>query len=122
MDGYGDDVIHINRLFQIVESTALSSTEYRRSWLDRLALDDQLFQQSIITLRRLDSMRGQDFPGEERVLFHLIQRGVVDHDRSDRRWDSSTRSMRHTAAMGDRLWALILEERARVSVPAILID
>jgi hypothetical protein len=105
-----------------VASTQVDYDQYRNSWLEGISLDDQLFQQAIVTLRHLDSVhRGNDFPGqEERVLFQLIQRGVVDQDRSDRPWDASTRAMRHSAAIGDRLWALILEERARVRVASIL--
>jgi hypothetical protein len=105
-----------------VESTQVDYERYRDFWLEGISLDDQLFQQAIVTLRCLNLVhRGGNFPGqEERVLFQLIQRGVVDHDRSDRPWDASTRATRHSAAIGDRLWALILEERARVRVASIL--
>ena len=93
--------------------------DYRRCWLDGLTLDDQLFQQAIISVDRLNMFRGTDFPGEERVLYHLLQRGVSDHDDSDRPWDASTRAMRHSGAVGERLWHLILEERKRVRVQSI---
>jgi len=82
-----------------------------------LYLDDQLWQQALTADRRQAQRReAQDkFVWEERVLFHLIQRGIVDHDDDDKRWDGTTRAMRHTSAVGDRLWALLEAERARVS-------
>jgi hypothetical protein len=104
---------------QIVDSTTGLAEDYRRSWLDGLVLDDQLFQQAIISIHRLNSFRGQNFPGEEQILYHLLQRGVSDHEAADCPFDASTRSMRHLAVIGERLWHLILEERKRVSVSAI---
>jgi len=49
-------------------------------------LDDQLWQQALTADRRQAQRReAQDkFVWEERVLFHLIQRGIVDHDDDDK--------------------------------------
>jgi hypothetical protein len=91
----------------------------RREWLFNLSLDDQLWHQAMVTMRRLDEQhRGQPLVHHESTLFQLIQMGAVDHPMSDRPWDASTRAMRYSAAVGDRLWELLLEERARVSVRA----
>jgi hypothetical protein len=96
----------------------------RREWLNRGFLDDQLWQQAIITNLDLDSRRGPliDRPAEEYVLWHLLRAGVVDHPRSDdRQWASATRSMWHSAAIGNRLWKLIEQERERVGGDSFMI-
>jgi hypothetical protein len=87
---------------------------YRTRWLD-ISLDDQLWHQALVTHRRQEQeyatvpkWRDED----ERGLFNLIQAGILDHE--DKPWESSTRSMRHGAAMADRLWALLEKEHTRV--------
>jgi hypothetical protein len=91
----------------------------RREWLFNLSLDDQLWHQSMVVLRNLDEeRRGQSMTLEEQPLFHLIQLGVVDPPASDHPFESATRSMRYSAAIADRLWNLLREERERVSVRA----
>ena len=90
--------------------------EIQEPWFDAGYLDDQLWHQALATFHGLESMRGGDFPIDDLVLFHLIRRGVVDHDDMDKRWDSSTRSMRHSLAIGSHLWSLIRKEVDRVSL------
>jgi hypothetical protein len=82
-------------------------------------MDDQLWHQAMVTMRHLDEQhRGQPLLHHESTLFQLLQMGAVDHPLSDRPWDASTRVMRYSSAVGDCLWELLLEERARVSVQA----
>ena len=50
------------------------------------------------------------------ALYHLINVGVRDMDAIDKPWDASTRSMRYTACLGDRLWTMITREQNRVCV------
>src|SRR5258708_29119693 len=100
---------------QIVDWVNISREEYRSEWLGGLNVDNQLWHQSLVTLRRLDEeQRNQTFLRYERTLYHLIRRGVVDHDAFNRPWDTSTRLMRYTAAVGDRLWEMLCEECDRV--------
>ena len=54
----------------------------------------------------------------ERLLWSLLTRGIYDHAPEDRPWDASTRSMRYSAIMGDRLWAMWESERDRVRIPS----
>jgi len=70
----------------------------RDNWNSGLYLDDQLWQQAMAADRRQAERRAaQDkFVWEERVLFHLIQQGIVDHDNNNKRWDGTTRVMHHT--------------------------
>jgi hypothetical protein len=50
-----------------------------------------------------------------------INMGVGDMDTVEQPWDASTRSIRYTAAMGDRLLEQIDLERERVSIPLLSI-
>jgi FtsZ-binding cell division protein ZapB len=52
---------------------------------------------------------------EERALYGLLTLGLTDRTEGDRPFPSSTRSMRFASCMGDHLWALLEQERARVS-------
>ena len=87
---------------------------YRRDWLGGLTLDDQL-------LRHLDEThRGHVQPYSEHALLHLVRRGLVDLEESDRPWDSTTRAMRYSATLADCLWEMVLRERNRVGFPSTL--
>ena len=81
-------------------------------------MDDQLFHQTLVTLRRLDEVhRGLIQPYDDRVLYHLLRRGVIDHSPEDRPFDALTRVMRYAASLGDHLWDIALRERERVRIP-----
>ena len=104
---------------------ANGSTEtYRRDWLGGLTLDDQLFHQSLVSLRRLDEVhRGHVQPYSEYAFLHLVRRGLVDQEEADRPWDASTRSMRYSATLADRRWEMVVRERSRVGFlqPSLLL-
>ena len=75
-----------------------------------MVLDDQIFGMSVIAqhfleLRReiLTSDRVED---DARVLFHLLNRGLLDQEVMDRPRDGATRAMRYSAAMGEQLWRI----------------
>jgi len=60
--------------------------------------------------------------GNGRVLWSMIHLGILDKEGIDKPWDASTRSMRHSAVIGDRLWSMIEKEQQRVfsSLPLLL--
>ena len=86
----------------------------REPWLRNAFLDDQLWHQAMQTSAWINSMRGSDFPEDDLVLWHLLLKGTLDHVDMDSQWDSSTHSMRHSAAIGARLWRLLKKETDRV--------
>ena len=44
---------------------------------------------------------------DTKVLFHLLNWGLLDQEVIDRPKDGTTRVMRYSAAMGEQLWRLI---------------
>ena len=44
---------------------------------------------------------------DARVLFHLLNHGLLDQEVMDRPRDGATRVMRYATAMGEQLWRLI---------------
>ena len=72
-----------------------------------------------MTLRRLDSElrpKRKELPADQWVLYELLHHGVVDPRPRDRAFDVSTRAMRYSAAITDRVWALLDKETTRVSL------
>ena len=51
---------------------------------------------------------------DEQALAFFIHMGTVDRIPEDRPWDASTRAMRHSSIMAERLWSLLETERERV--------
>jgi hypothetical protein len=94
-----------------------SREQYRGVFLPGCTLDDRLWHQALVTNRFMTERRGFGVrrPDEERALFHLIEDGIVDASELDNPMPSSTRSMRYTAVMADRLWSIIEREKKRVS-------
>jgi len=92
---------------------------YRWATYDGGHLDDQLWVLAMSTARYCDEVRrgigGTWSTVDDSVLWHMIRRGVLDHSDEDKRWDSSTCAMRHSAIIGDQLWAMIDKECDRVS-------
>jgi hypothetical protein len=79
-------------------------------------VDDIIFHQSLVALRRLDSHhRGISARREEKVLYKMLRTGLVDPVPSDKPFDASTRAMRYSAAVSDRLWELVRCEQSKVS-------
>ena len=76
-----------------------------------MVLDDQIFSMSVIAQHHLESRReiltSDRVEDNARVLFHLLNRGLLDQEVMDRPRDGATRAMRYSAAMGERLWRLI---------------
>jgi len=89
-------------------------------------LDNQLWVLAMSTVRYLDetrcNIREMRNTAEDAILWRMICRGVIDHDDKDKRWDSSTCAMRHSAIIGDRLWTLVDREHDRVSLSVIFLS
>ena len=83
-----------------------------------MVLDDQIFGMSIIAQHCLESRReiltSDRVDDDARVLFHLLNHGLLDQEVMDRPRDGATRAMRYSAAMGERLWRLINRNVAQV--------
>ena len=76
-----------------------------------MVLDDQIFGMSVVAQHRLEARReiltAEGVNDNTRVLFHLLNQGLLDQEVMDRPRDGTTRAMRYSAAMGERLWRLI---------------
>lgn len=55
---------------------------------------------------------------DERILYSLLQSGTVDLSDMDRPREVAQRSLRYSAALADRLWSLVEEERSKVCEPS----
>ena len=80
-------------------------------WVVGATLDDQLWHQALVMDHVLESLRGSEQNPNDAMMWTLLCQGVVNKP-----WDSSTRSMRYSAVLVDRLWGLLAGERTWVSV------
>ena len=76
-----------------------------------MVLDDQIFGMSVVAQHCLESRReiltSDRVDDDARVLFRLLNCGLLDQEVMDRPRDGATRVMRYSAAMGEWLWRLI---------------
>ena len=83
-----------------------------------MVLDDQVFSMSVVAQHRLEVRRkiltADGVEEDARVLFHLLNWGLLDQEVMDRPRDGTTRAMRYSTAMGERLWRLINGNIAQV--------
>ena len=83
-----------------------------------MVLDDQVFRMSIVTQHLLEARReiltADGVEDDARILFHLLNQGLLDQEVMDRLRDGATRAMRYSVAMGERLWQLIDGNTAQV--------
>ena len=94
----------------------------RSSWAAGCSLDDILWHQALVTLRRLDldlRSKRKELPADQWVLYELLRHSVVNPRLRDRAFDASTRAMRYSAAITDRVWAMLDKEMTRVSFDAL---
>ena len=72
-----------------------------------MVLDDQIFGMSVIAQHHLESRReiltSDRVEDDARVLFHLLNCGLLDQEVMDRPRDGATRAMRYSTAMGEWL-------------------
>ena len=91
----------------------------RSSWAAGCMLDDIVWHQALVTLRRFDSdlcPKRKELPADQWVLYELLRHGVVDPRLRDRAFDASMRVMRYSAAVTDCVWALLDKDTTRVSL------
>ena len=82
-------------------------------------LDNIVWHQALVTLKRLNSElrpKRKELPADQWVLYKLLCHGVVDPRPRDRAFNASTRAMRYSATVTDRVWALLDKETTRVSL------
>jgi len=107
----------------IILGASSSTPEFRLKTFDEYFMDDNLWCQAMSTGQYLeDHQRDQSMNGDERVLWSMIRLGILDKEGIDKPWDASTRSMRHSAVIGDRLWSMVKKEQQRVfsSLPLLV--
>ena len=82
-----------------------------------LGLNDFLWVQTLFNHEELEKLRGEE-PNDphQRFLWRILKLGVIDPEAEDKPMDLSTRSMRHSSAIGMRLWKMWREAEGQVSV------
>src|SRR6202000_2596661 len=81
-----------------------------------LGMDDYLWVQALFNHEELERLRGQEpTDPHQRFLWRIIRMGVIDPEAGEKVMDASTRSMRHSSAIGMRLWKMWREAEGRVS-------
>ena len=72
-----------------------------------LGVDNYLWVQALFNNEELERLRGQE-PNDphQRFLWRIIRMGLINPEVSDKPMDPSTRSMRHSSAIGMRLWKM----------------
>src|SRR6202000_2365056 len=82
-----------------------------------LGMDDYLWVQALFNHEELERLRGQEpTDPHQRFLWRIIRMGVIDPEAGEKVMDASTRSMRHSSAIGMRLWKIWREAKGRVSL------
>ena len=99
----------------------ISTGEISNDFPTSMVLDDQIFSMSIVAQHHLETRReiltAKGVDDDTRVLFHLLNCGLLDQEVMDRLRDGATRAMRYSAVMGERLWRLIDGNIAQVGGP-----
>ena len=81
-----------------------------------LGMVDYLWVQALFNHEELDRLRGQEPTNpHQRFLWRIIRMGVIDPEAGTKAIDASTRSMRHSSAIGMRLWKRWREAKGQVS-------
>ena len=84
-----------------------------------LVFNDQMFGLSIVAAGRLEE-DGEKHTGpvaspDSTVLFHLLNRGLWDQQLVDAPQEASSKAIRYSAVMGERLWSHIATNTPHVS-------
>ena len=86
-----------------------------------LGIDNYLWVQALFNHEELERLRGQEpTDPHQRFLWRIIRMGVIDPETGEKVMDASTRSMRHSSAIGMRLWKMWREAESRVSLSSSL--
>ena len=82
-------------------------------WVAGATLDNQLWHQTLVMDRVLESLWGSEQGPNDMMMWTLLHQGVIDADSVDKPWSGSTRSMRYSAVL---IGSLLAGERTRVSL------
>ena len=81
-----------------------------------LGMDNYLWVQALFNYEELERLRGQELTNpHQRFLWRIIRMRVINPEATDKAMDASTRSMRHSSAIGMRLWKIWREAESQVS-------
>ena len=81
-----------------------------------LGMDNYLWVQAPFDHEELERLRGAELTDpHQQFLWRIIQMGVINPEAREKAMDASTQSMRHSAAIGMRLWKMWREAEGRVS-------
>ena len=88
-----------------------------------LGMDNYLWVQALFNHEELERPRGQEPTNpHQRFLWRIIRMGVINPEGADKAMDTSTRSMRHSSAIGMRPWKMWREAESQVSFVLILLS
>ncbi|KAF9648385.1 hypothetical protein BDM02DRAFT_3187147 [Thelephora ganbajun] len=112
-DSYGFEYPTMSLLVDAVISQV--DNEFPRcQYASRCLFDDIVWQQAIEALMNQDhSCRGRDMADNEKVLFNLVSARLINLQEFDEPHKWSTCSIRYSAVMVDRIWALFEAEHVR---------
>ena len=66
-----------------------------------LGMDNYLWVQALFNHEELERLKGQELNDpHQRFLWRIIRMGVIDPEATEKAMDTSTRSMRHSSAIG----------------------
>ena len=72
-----------------------------------LGMDNYLWVQALFNHEELERLRRQELNNPyQRFLWRIIRMGVINPEATDKAMDTSTRSTRHSSAIGMRLWKM----------------
>ena len=81
----------------------IATGEVSNDFPTSMVLDDQIFSMSVVAQHCLESRReiltSDRVKDDARVLFHLLNHGLLDQEVMDRPRDGATRAMRYSAAI-----------------------
>ena len=81
-----------------------------------LSMDNYVWVQALFNHKELERLRGAEPTNpHQRFLWRIIRMGVIDPEVREKAMDTSTRSMRHSSAIGMRLRKMWREAESRVS-------
>src|ERR1700743_1405764 len=81
-----------------------------------LGMDDYLWVQALFNHEELERLRGLEPTNpHQQFLWGIIRMGVINPEAGEKAMDASTWSMRHSSAIGMRLWKIWREAKGRVS-------
>ena len=81
-----------------------------------LGMDDYLRVQALFNHKELERLREVELTNpHQRFLWRIIRMGVIDPEVGEKSMDASTRFMRHSSAIGMRLWKMWREAESQVS-------